>query len=639
MGTSTFVQGAKEFVRRGLISGSAGLNRNGTWSKMLNGILRGYDDQFAATVSQKLQKIAPDLELINKDPIRVKMVVDQLRGTRVSSDPLSFRTALKVRKLFTDTYAEAAASGVNVAPFRKNYWPKLWNPKLFEGVSRERMIRHLQDTGQAQNRAHAEDLLEFANPGGRKFHPLESRRILNLPGEREDLGVIVDYLDGAVKRTQQTKMFGANDQKLQTIFSQIALTENRGNEKFARLVGETFLGRPIGAGARRAGEGPLAGALGKMQPTIASIEAMSKLSLAVVSNVSQPLNTVVRAGIGPTYKAFKDVINDWGSAKAFGIKTGAVYHQTLMDLRRELAHEADTVGAAVLRYTGFSWIEKFNRLLSANMGKHMALDTFDDLVANQANHIARVRLKSLGIDANKALKSGGLSQDDLLLAGKKLSDQTQFRSTALDLPVAWRGHPGMKILTLYKNFAFNQTRFIKDFVLKPAFQHGDMKPLMYMAILFPTFGEIIADTKVFLRRGTLKDRPKYFLDRMIDNMAQVGSLGIMEDVQRNVFSGDPLKVFTFFLGPVSSDVSDFVRAFGSKNKGRAVARQLTRRIPVIGPIAGEALFHRPGRRPRGPLQRGFVTKAVRKVTKPLKNLLSREENQDSSRLEQLRKRR
>ena len=43
----------------------------------------------------------------------------------------------------------------------------------------------------------------------------------------------------------------------------------------------------------------------------------------------------------------------------------------------------------VLKYTGFNFVERLNRTVAANAGKHFARDTFEKLLDNPANKKAR----------------------------------------------------------------------------------------------------------------------------------------------------------------------------------------------------------------------------------------------------------
>ena len=49
---------------------------------------------------------------------------------------------------------------------------------------------------------------------------------------------------------------------------------------------------------------------------------------------------------------------------------------------------------------------------------------------------------------------------------------------------------------------------------------------MYLSLLFPAFGEAVADVKEVARKGSLEERPQAGIDRLIDNMSQAGGFGI-----------------------------------------------------------------------------------------------------------------
>jgi len=595
-------------------SGRVAMKRGGGYNAEIARLIDDFDNfstQLKARSVESFSKYGPEMHAA---PGLWKQAKGQLEHGVMAKDPSASLAALRAQMDMDLVYNEFIATGAKAAPRRLNYFPRMWDPNLFRGVHREKMIQHLQGTGQANSRLRAEDLLGRLGTGGKKFHNLETRRTLDLPGAREDVGVVLDYMTEANRRTSEVKFFGANDEKLEFLLS--AAYEAGEDAEFARSVAQLFIGRPIGKLGRMVGFDKVSNS--PIYQGIASFEAATKLGQAFIANATQPLNNVIRAGLRPTIRALVDTIADYGDAREFGIRSGAAYHQAYMEVRKQVGLEAGNIGEYVLRYTGFSWIEKFNRIFSANVGKQLAYEQFDILARNPSNNLAKATLRSIGVDVEEAIARKSLSQADLLNAGKRVSDQTQFRSTVMDVPRLWRRHPVMRILFMYKHFAFNQSKLIKDFVIKPAIYQREFRPLLYMSILYPAFGEVAADIKTLLRKGSLRDRPnsKYFLDRAIDNFAQVGSIGIFEDTFRSLTSGRIDRIATYALGPFASDVLQLVANIGAGDPGRAFGRQATRAIPVGGPLISRKLYP-----PRGrvvtPLRRGVVTKGAKNILRDL----------------------
>src|SRR5437899_6488458 len=84
-----------------------------------------------------------------------------------------------------------------------------------------------------------------------------------------------------------------------------------------------------------------------------------------------------------------------------------------------------------------------------------------------------------------------------------------------------------------------QSVLLRDEVLKPAMTYvrtagkeGALAPLVYFSLLFPTFGEVVADLSNLALRGDLKEMPegKFWLDRAVDNVSYVSGMGIISDL-------------------------------------------------------------------------------------------------------------
>jgi hypothetical protein len=224
----------------------------------------------------------------------------------------------------------------------------------------------------------------------------------------------------------------------------------------------------------------------------------------------------------------------------------------------------------------------------------------------------------MGLDPQQMLQKG-LQESHLLQAAKRMSDITQFRSDALTLPPRWVGQkdPLLKLAVMYKQFFFHQARFVKDQVLKPAILEREFKPLMYMSLLFPTFGEMVADINEFARKGDLKDRPgfdkNHWADRLIDNYAAIGGFGIMTDMVRSFAQPNGEAAFRFVIGPVVSDTIDIMRIPFMKHPIPAVEKKIMQSIPVVGPIAAHKIMPSKTKPPKSALQRGVVSKELNKV--------------------------
>jgi hypothetical protein len=193
-----------------------------------------------------------------------------------------------------------------------------------------------------------------------------------------------------------------------------------------------------------------------------------------------------------------------------------------------------------LKAIGFSTIERTNRIITANVGENWAIRSFERM--QNGGRLSSVwgkkedgqkfyaqALEELGIDANKALKRGKLTGNELLTAGQKLSEKTQFLNRPMDMPI-WASSPIGSIFYQYKTFAIKNTELIFKKALlgnlRGRGRRGKIRALRNFAILttaYPATGEVVADMTSLV---TGKERPTKALDRYLSNMGAASSFGI-----------------------------------------------------------------------------------------------------------------
>lgn len=598
-----------------LLPGATALRRLGPSGGFLADLLLGFRDKSEQRAAGMMTDYTKNVGQFMDDPVRWGQFVNQLDKGIPAADPVVNRAATLESFRNEAILGESISKGLTDPRWRvKYYFPHKWPETMFEGRNRNNAINYFIGTGQARDYAHAARIIDnFIGPRPRRAYNLESPRKFNLPGYRTDYAVLADHYTDAARRLTAVESLGKNEEVLTALLSQVRKESGESGYKFAKLTTDVFLGRHPGM------------AISPLERKLNSLEAATKLSTAVIGNVTQPMNTILLGGVGPFVRTVKSMIQDYGSAAEFGLRSGAPFHQALQEIRRVAGVESETLGGRVLRYTGFSPIERFNRIFSSNVGKHFAEEEFAALRANASDARAKANLRLLGIDVEAVLKRGTLSDGDRLMAGKRVSDLTQFRSTTLELPVMWKAEPHLRLLTLYKQFAYNQSRFLYNFVFKPAMR-GELRPLLYFSLIFPAIGEVAADVKTLVRKGPqgLKDRPDYPIERILDNISQVGSLGIMSDVIYGISSPAPDAFARFVLGPVFGDAFWDIPAIAKASEPEEeTARFFLRRTPVVGPLAQEQLVPRE-KKYQGPLQRGEITKWLRRQKGRLEQLEKRQ---------------
>lgn len=526
--------------------------------------------------------------------------------------------ALQIHSMLEDTYQEFLGRGLSKPGWRQpNYFPHTFPFEMFKGKGEQDAINHLISTGQAKNVFDAKNLLRAIRPGGMRVNNLESPRLVNLPGYRTDKGVLFDHLAHAYRRLAEVDSYGAKDENLRQLLSMVEA--EGGNMGFAQKLVEGILRRSVGRGAG------LEGLQRSVYETkLSSLQAATKLSFAFISQAGQSLNIGAVTGLSPMIRGLAKMIGDYGKAEEFGLISGATLSTTLHEIRRVGLGEAWwDVGSKVMRWSQFQRLDKLCRVWAANSGRFYAERLFEDLKGG--DQVAMRKLRWLGVDVQGALQRGALGPEDILRAGKRVSDSTQFHTSAGNLPRWWLSSPEARTITMYKQFAFQQAKFIKDFVLKPAILQGEFKPLVYMSLIFPTFGELIADAKRMARWGDLKERPdadRYVLDRAVDNLSMVGGFGIFSDAIASLTYGDKSMFWRFIGGPILGDVVDLTYLGASVLKSphpldvmkKEGGRELLGRIPFVGPRLRRELYPPKSTRKRGPLERGELTRFVEHLT-------------------------
>ncbi len=278
------------------------------------------------------------------------------------------------------------------------------------------------------------------------------------------------------------------------------------------------------------------------EEAIRTIREVNNLQLAFAQmlNIAQNLNTFLATDLPSVAKGLRLFFTDEGKRRAF--QTGA-----LMD---NLLRQSATLGKEsgfsqrFLKVTGFTGVERFNRTVAANAGIEYSQRLRKQLLKNPDSKFIRRQMQEMGLDPEKALQRP-FTEEELLTAGQNKAFQTQFRSSELDMP--WFTQSPMGRLGFqFRNFAFNQARFLKN-RLGGQLADGEYgklyRDLAILGTAFPMTGEVVADLRSAVT-GT--SRPSDPLQRYWENFTSVGGMGIFADMIRSARWGD---VSGFIIGP------------------------------------------------------------------------------------------
>jgi hypothetical protein len=593
-------------------SGARQLEKLGPNGEALGNSLKAFTDRSEQSYGKFAAQYKNDMKSVIKDPQREK----QYLGHYITGDPNVpddiKQLVAKHRMQRLDLYSRAQKSGIKVAPLIADDYPHAWPKWVFEGEGRQNAIDHLVKTGQASDTYKAEKILDMRRETNLKDHNLESQRKMDLPGWRQDLAVIPDVMRSGERRVAYADVFGPKSENLGQMLDAIKAEHGNVGYQKAKKVVDVYL-RDTGINYKPAGP---------KEQGVASLTTFTKLGLATLNHFGQPLNLMLYDGsVKPFIRGLQDTVRDYGNANEFAMRAGAVVGDTIREIKQRAGAEVGPVGQKLLKYSGFTSVDEIRRTFAANVGKHIADGLVEKLQKNPSDSFARQRLQTLGVDVAGALEKG-LSESDYLMAAKRTSDITQFKFDALSVPPVWRESPLWRMLTMYKQFSFVQTKFLKDYVLKPAMDYGksggkdgSIKPLILAAMAFPTFGEIVADMKKYAREGSLDSRPDsdIMADRLVDNFAQAGGLGVFHDLIYSMSSPDQSPAWHFFGGPVMADLVDMASLPFNRRPLRTLGKETAQRVPIIGPQLAHRLYPS-AKQKKDWLARGPITKSVHKLT-------------------------
>jgi len=331
-------------------------------------------------------------------------------------------------------------------------------------------------------------------------------------------------------------------------------------------------------------------------------ETVTKLGLSAVSQGSQVLTGVVRTQFKDSFKntiaSFKDP-----EAQAFALESGAILSNVVRDAASTLFGGGSAVGQKFLNIVGFTKMDMNARVFGAMQGAAFAEHQSDKLYKAftaftksgvKSPEVAKIeqKLLEIGIDPRDIIAQGGrLTTDQKLLAANSVAFDVNFWGDSLSLPAFFKTPHG-RVITQFKSFAYQQSRFIKKHVIDPWVKYGDAGPALRFALLIPLGGEAIADIKSILRNKPRTDDQAL---RLLENIAQAGGFGLVADSYLQATRGLS-SLASFAVGPAYTDVLSGANALAEASQGnlKKAAEQTVRSSPgiaaaTVGPVPAAVL--------------------------------------------------
>lgn len=255
----------------------------------------------------------------------------------------------------------------------------------------------------------------------------------------------------------------------------------------------------LGSGIRRAG----------IETTLGAADREFVLSTAVMSDSMMP---------GLFTEASSNVANALSGRNYLEIA-----EQGLEKVRQKtnyLLHVADRIGKEVAINSGAAWGKQvFRRLQAEGLGGR--------------NQWAATMLSDAGVNVERALQRGALSEADLASVGRMVANRTASQGSIKDLPLMFQHEIG-KTIFQYRGSVTNAARTYKQ-VLLDQFKTGRLDDTAISAITAvvgaQAVGEAISQTRALLFGDK---RQRSMGEHVVDNFAAVGLMATHDKQIKNL---------------------------------------------------------------------------------------------------------
>jgi len=500
----------------------------------------------------------------------------------------------------------------------ENYAPHILNASFAEELFKDRRGYHKAVTQFAKQLGVSEEkaldvLRNMALP--KRSGNIEYARHLPWSSEMFETDPLVwfpKYVNKVEERIAYADQFGLDGDILNGLVKKIKQNTNM-DKKWLRDARDIILGkyqsdRSVQEVARK----------------IMGIQVMTKMGpLSSLANLSQNINTFIRDGGTAFTKGVLRAMTKPGKRQGY-----IAYQKGIQDELTKLAGGEISWATKYLENVGFNPVERLNRMLAANSGIVRAEQLARRALRAGGPGKLTTDLARRGVTEAELLEfatKGRFSEQTLEKIGFLASDATQHATHWKDLPIGWQD-PFMRIMTQYKNFIYQQTRFIAREILRPAKEYietqghqGSLAPLMRAAVGFGIGAELTAFLRDQAKQATVKgvntltdwagagyvleyeprEREDRWFVQLLGDSLNVGALGIAGDLVERASYRD---LSSWMLGPTFGDITDFleeaINAANVKSQGKD--------LPVSGWIQGAAR--------RAPYVTGLV---LSKSVKPL----------------------
>jgi len=483
------------------------IERQGKSGKELAGMLQSQRDSkelWAREIEKRLRTV---------QKLKDKEFSNFVEATQGKENPMNDKVVKAIedwKSVHPHIRQRGVDAGLEIGDLGDNYYPHFIDyDKIYKDKNTyNQAINHLVNTGQADTKEKAIELLGFARDTSRnrEFGSLEASRIVDLPFYDKTKASLASYIQGSTDRITKTETFGKSDENALKLIKKIAV--EGGDTEAAKNAYD------IAVGARNYNH-----TASKISSGIRHYTTVTRLGLGALTNVSQSVNTGIVTGHFRTMGAMLKQLDP--KTRQFAEDTGVISDAILNDLRRGFGQEtfgSSKVGKAVNVITapGFKQIESFNRRVAATAGKDYALR----LAQKGDDKSINILRKKLGVTGEI---DGTLSERQQIQAARKIVEKTQFKVDAQDLP-GWTASPGGKLVAQFRTFSYSQGKFFSNEILKPA-SKGNFMPLGRLMAALPVGYGLYETRRMIDGRPEEENKMK----RGLSAFQKVGGAGLAMD--------------------------------------------------------------------------------------------------------------
>jgi len=515
---------------------------------------------------------------------QAERLADLLEGKAEPRGPEEAKMVSSYREILDAMIKTAEESGIDVAGYIENYFPRMikgefldiiygdiitlqriamkhsggdanYSDKVMlkiidESIKKKRIkpetieaIKHLMETGQASDITEAFNKIKLFsfNDAFSPFGNIEMSRVLELPTdfyERNAAKVLARYTHGWSKRVAEVEMFGKNGEKATELYKRTEIY-SPDEARVAWQVLESWTGE--------INKNPQKMLPRKTKKALASwtqFEVITKIGggLATIPNMFQTLYSVFP--VVPTKAYVKGVAKTIASPKMRSRvrRSGA---PTDTALRTLAGYETGgLLGKVTDKILGmhFTPTNKFNSFVSAATAEVVVKDYYKVASRSKdtrARRVAQGWLEKFGFD----YKQEPSDQQIMQFMYRFATDQQLMRNVLRD--TLSMNDPRFRALWLYKKFTTKQAQLVKD-NMKAQWDVGGVRGTTKYITKLGAAGVISGEMVIWMKnhiKSFLSDEEYYrdedtLWERLINDLAAAGSIGIFTDIVQSGTTGD-----------------------------------------------------------------------------------------------------